>query len=163
MVTKVSGFQADDGTLFDTLEQAIAHEAKHKAKFAVSALVAALGFTGAVVVKDGGSNVDAVSVELFLLENREALIEALSVDVEKPARKPRQPRAPKEEPANTDSGATMTDAVSTMTAAVDSAVTTAAVVAAVTTPAAVVEAVAENSAVDPLDELAASLAGEVEV
>ena len=154
MVTKVSGFQAADGTMFETLELALAHEAKHKAQFAVGALIAALGLADSVVVKDGGSNIDSIVLEDFSLGNREALIEALSVEAEKPARKPRQPREPKPAPVvDTSTAVDMSAKVDSAVNAVDSAATTAAVVSTIASEAAAV-------AIDPLDELAASLAAD---
>lgn len=141
MVQKVTGFKTQDGKVFNTEAEAVSHEKVLLLGVAVGAALAALGFEGAVVVKDGGSNVDATDLQAFLLSNSEVIIDALT-----PPKKERKPRTPKEPVANT------------------------APVVTEKAPAEAEEVVTEKaklevlgSTIDPEEELAVLLGGEVTV
>lgn len=142
MVTKVSGFQAEDGTLFDTLELAVAHESKGKVESTVVALIEALGLGQSNVVATDGIT---VILKDFLVDNRAVLVEALSIVVPKPERKPRVKRETVAINASANGGSG-SEGVAQSVAQAEAAVEKA------------VETVTATASVDPLDELAASLA-----
>lgn len=90
MVKRVSLFQAVDGSTFDTEIAAKDHEAKIAAKTTLAALLKKLKADGATVFV-GES--DGVMLDTFLLDNRQAFIDAL-IGV-KQEKKPRQTRVKK--------------------------------------------------------------------
>lgn len=90
MVQKVTGFKAQDGKVFNTEAEAVAHEKVLLLGVAVGAAIAALGFENAVLVKDGGES-GVTDLKTFLLSNSEVLVDALT-----PPKKERKPRTPKE-------------------------------------------------------------------
>lgn len=94
MVKRVSLFQAVDGATFETEALAKDHEATIAAKATLAALLKKLKADGATVFIGDESG---VMLESFLLDNRQAFIDAL-VGI-KPEKKTRQPRKSKQQPA----------------------------------------------------------------
>lgn len=91
MVKRVSLFQAVDGATFETEALAKDHEATIAAKATLAALLKKLKADGATVFIGDESG---VMLESFLLDNRQAFIDAL-VGI-KPEKKTRQPRKVKQ-------------------------------------------------------------------
>jgi hypothetical protein len=91
MVQKVTGYKAEDGKVFDTEALALAHEKFLSLGAAVKAALTGLGFGAAMVYPAAPHDDGSLNLEDFLLNNSEALIEALT-----PPKKERKPRAPKD-------------------------------------------------------------------
>lgn len=80
MVKRVSLFQTADGATFPTEAEAKSHEAKVAATSAVASLLKKMKVDGSFIHL---GETDAVLLETFLVENREALLLALNGNVVK--------------------------------------------------------------------------------
>lgn len=95
MVKRVSLFQAADGATFPTEAEAKSHEAKVAATSAVAGLLKKMKVDGSFIHL---GETDAVLLETFLVENREALLLALNGNVVKVKKTRRKKTAVPETP-----------------------------------------------------------------
>jgi hypothetical protein len=102
MVQKVTGFKTLDGQYFETEAEAVSHEKTLSLGEAVKAALVKLGFDGAFIKMDERHD-HSFDLQVFLLNNSEALVEALT-----PPKKERKPRAPK------DPAPTLTEVLTTI-------------------------------------------------
>lgn len=101
MAKRITAFAAADGTLFTDPAACSLYEKTTLLAVGVAAALAALGYTGSLVVKaDDKDGETAVDLQEFLIGNSELLVEALSAVVQKAPRKSPTPRAPKEPTAD---------------------------------------------------------------